>query len=132
MARLDNAVTQTLEEMDLEDYIEGHIHEVVPERRYLVTFQEIQHGNKKVVMDVEYRVQPGDLARDDWEEHVIVGIHEREGMSPSLSEMLWEQLAVNLDEDYFDDTDDEEDSDDETLSTTSQPLTPPPSRERWA
>jgi hypothetical protein len=117
--------------MDLEEYIEGHIHEVVPDRRYLVTFQEIQHGNKKVVMDVEYRVQPGELARDDWEEHVIVGIHRREGMSPSLSEMLWEQLAVNLDEDYFDDTDDEEDSDDETLSIASQPLTPPPSRERW-
>jgi hypothetical protein len=125
MTRIDNAVTHTLEEMDLENYIESHVDEIIPERRYRVTFQERRNGNKKMVVNVEYRVEVGDLASDDWDEYVIVTILDSRGISPTLAEMIWEQLAVNLDENYFDDSDDD---DDETITIASQPLTPPPSR----
>ena len=125
MITLENAVTETLEELELEDYIEAHIREVQEDRLYHVTFQERQNGNNRMVIHVEYSSEVGDLMDDEsWEPELQeVYIVSREGIGPGTAMMILELLAITLDGDWFD-----EDSDDETIS--SQPLTPPPSRVR--
>jgi hypothetical protein len=126
MRSLYNAVTDTLEELELEDHIESHIREVVEDRLYHVTFQEIENGNNRCVVSVEYQPTSGDLLDDDsWEETVNVTMIARDGIQPMMCQLLMELLAITIDADYFD-----SDDDDDTASTVSQPLTPPPSRVR--
>lgn len=119
MRNIQNAVTDTLEELELEDYIEAYIQ--VVNGVYHVTFQEKRNGNNRVVISVVYYDQTGEDLLDDeqWEEEVDVNIVTCEGMRMTTANMLLELLAINLDEDYF--ASDEEDSDDET-----EPRTPPP------
>ena len=134
MRSLENAVPDTLEELELEEILEYSIREVQPDILYHVTFQEIRNGNNKVVVSVEYTTETGDLLEDaSWEGDIDVNIVERHGMGAMTAQVIMELLAVTLDEDYFDsDSEEEEDSDDETLSIASQPLTPPLSRARRA
>jgi len=133
MISLENAVPDTLEELELEEIIEYNIREVQPDVLYHVTFQEIRNGNNKTVISVEYTTEVGDLLDDaSWEGEVEVKIVQRHGMSAMTAQVILELLAITLDADYFDSDseEEEEDSDDETLSIASQPLTPPPSRVR--
>lgn len=133
MRTLDNAVTDTLEELELEEHIEGHIEEIQEDRLYHVTFQEIENGNNRVVVSVEYIPEIGDLMDDEsWEGEVEVNIIDSHGMGTMMPQIITELLAITLDPDYYDT--DEEESDDETESIASQPLTPPPlpRRQRWA
>lgn len=121
MRSLQNAVTETLEELELEEHVEAHIREVEQDRLYHVTFQEKANGNKRVVISVEYSTEVGNLLDDDeWEESVDVQIVSREGMGPMTAEVIMELLAITLDDTYFESEDEE--SDDETAS---EPRTPP-------
>jgi len=130
MLSLENAVPDTLEVLELEEFLEYSIREVHPDILYHVTFQEIRNGNNKVVLSVEYTVQDTDLLDDEsWEEEVEIHMIERHGIGRAMCQVLLELLAITIDEDYFD-SDEEEDSDDDTVSIASQPLTPPPSRAR--
>lgn len=128
MNSLENAVTDTLEELELDDYIEAHIREVDEDTLYHVTFQEKANGNNRMVIEVEYTTEVGDLMDDEsWEPELKeVAIVSREGIGPGTAMMILELLAITLDDDWFDsDSEDEEDSDDETLSLPSEPRTPP-------
>lgn len=127
MKSLENAVTDTIEELELEEHIESHIHELEENRLYHVTFQEIENGNNKTVISVEYSTEIGDLMDDEsWEGEIDVNILSCEGMGDMMPQLIMELLAITLDADYFDsDSEEEDDSDDETLSLPSQPRTPP-------
>ena len=127
MKSLENAVTDTIEELELEEHIESHIHELEENRLYHVTFQEIENGNNKTVISVEYSTEIGDLMDDEsWEGEIDVNILSCEGMGPTTAMLLMELLAITLDADYFDsDSEEEDDSDDETETLPSQPRTPP-------
>ncbi len=130
MISLENAVPDVLEELELDDYIDYHIHEVVENSLYHVTFQERENGNKRMVLCVEYTSEVGDLLDDEsWEPELKeLFIVSREGIGPGTATMILESLVLAIDEDWFDSDseDEEEDSDDETLSLPSQPRTPPP------
>lgn len=129
MLSLENAVPDTLEELELEEIFDYHIHEVQEDTLYHVTFQMKENGNNYVVMSVEYTREVGDDLLDDeqWEEDVVVLVHERHGVGPGTTAAMLELLAFTIDNDYFDsDSEEEEDSDDETASLPSQPRTPPP------
>jgi len=131
MKSLENAVTDTIEELELEDFVESHIQEVLPGSLYHVTFQDIRNGNKRTVISVRYSSDIYDLLDDEsWEGEIDVRILERHGMSQSSAEVIMEILAITLDGDYFDsDSESEEESDDETLP---EPMTPPPrSSQPW-
>lgn len=120
MRNLHNAVTDALQELELEEYIQAHIREITPERVYCVTFQETQHANNQFDVLVEYSTTFGTLLDDEsWEGDVQLHIVARQGISEMSAQVILEELAIVLDPHYFDD-------DDETIS--SQPLTPPPSR----
>lgn len=127
MRSLENAVSDTLEELEVEEFLEAHIHEVHEDVLYHVTFQDKRNGNNRVVISVRYFREVGELLDDEsWEEEVEVDIIQREGIGRAAAEVLMELLAISLDEDYFDsdsEDEEEEDSDDETLS---EPRTPPP------
>jgi len=128
MRSLENAVPDVLEELELDDYIDYHIHEVVENRLYHVTFQERENGNKRMVLCVEYTSEVGDLLDDEsWEPELKeLFIVSREGIGPGTATMILESLVLAIDEDWFDsDSEDEEDSDDETESLPSEPRTPP-------
>ena len=128
---LETTVTDTIEELELEEHIESHIQEMEEGKLYHVTFQEIENGNNRMVICVEYTSEVGDLMDDEsWEPKLKeVFIVSREGIGPGIVMMILELLAITLDEDWFD-SEDEDDSDDETI--VSQPSTPPPSRDRRA
>jgi hypothetical protein len=115
MKSIHNAVTDTLEELELEEHIECTIRAVREHILYHVTFQERENGNRQAVIAVEYSV--GDILND------IAGVDlcvvRCEGMRPMLAEMIMETLAVTIDPDYFD-------SDDDTTTISSQPSTPLP------
>lgn len=124
MKSLQNAVTDTIEELELEDFVETHIQEVLPGFLYHVTFQDIRNGNKRTVISVRYSSDIDDLLDDEsWEGEIDVRILERHGMSQSSAEVIMEILAITLDGDYFDSDSEDEESDAETLS---EPRTPPP------
>lgn len=129
MISLENAVPDVLEELELDDYIDYHIHELVEDKVYHVTFQERENGNKRMVLCVEYTSDVGDLLDDeDWEPELKeVSIVSRDGIGPGTATMILESLVLAIDEDWFDSDseDEEEDSDDETASLPSQPRTPP-------
>lgn len=118
MRNLHNAVTDTLEELELEEHVEAHVQEVSENRFYHVTFQEKANGNNQMVISVEYTSEVGDLLDDEsWEPQLKeVYIVSREGMGPMTAQVILELLAITLDEDYYD-----TDSDDETLSLPSEP-----------
>lgn len=128
MRSLANAVSEVLEELELEEHVEAHIREVVQDAVYHVTFQEKANGNNRMVLGVEYTAEVGNLLDDeDWERELKeVYIVSREGIRPGTASMILESLVLALDEDWFDsDSEDEEDeSDDETLSLPSEPRTP--------
>jgi hypothetical protein len=131
MLSLENAVTSTLEELELDEIFEYDIREVQEDTLYHVTFREKQNGNNIVVVSVEYSNPIGeDLMNDEeWEGELEVKIIDRYGVAPMMSQLMTELLAISIDADYFDSDDedsDDEDSDDETLSLPSQPRTPPP------
>lgn len=127
MKSLENAVTDTLEELEMDDYIEGHIREVDEDTLYHVTFQEIENGNNRAVVEVAYMPSMGDLLNDEeWRGEISVELLERQGsFRRTTAQLLEELLAVTLDPDYYDSDSEEEDSDDETLSLPSEPRTPP-------
>lgn len=128
MLSLENAVPDTLEELELEEFIDYDIHEVQEGFLYHVTFQEKDNGNNKVVISVEYSRDVSNLLDDDaWDGDVDVYVIQRHSISPMMAEMITELLSITIDADYFDsDSEEEEDSDDETASLPSQPQTPPP------
>lgn len=127
MLSLENAVPDTLEELELEEFIDYDIREVQEGFLYHVTFQEKENGNNKVVISVEYSRDVSDLLDDDaWDGDVDVYVIQRHGISPMMAEMITELLSITIDADYFDSDSEEEDSDDETVSLPSQPRTPPP------
>jgi hypothetical protein len=127
MLSLENAVPDTLEELELEEFIDYDIREVQEGVLYHVTFQEKENGNNKVVISVEYSRDVSDLLDDDaWDGDVDVYVIQRHGISPMMAEMITELLSITIDADYFDSDSEEEDSDDETASLPSQPQTPPP------
>ena len=130
MRALENAVSDTLEELELDEHVDYSIREVNEDSLYHVTFQERRNGNNRCVISVEYSTQVGDLSDDEsWEEDIRLTVIRREGLSEMTADVIMELLAITLDPDYYDSEDEE--SDDETLSTiSSEPLTPPPSRVR--
>lgn len=133
MKNLENAVTDTIEELELEEHIEYDIEEMEQDRLYHVTFQERANGNNRAVVSVEYSTEVGDLMDDEsWEGEIEVELVSREGMGPMTAQLLMELLAITLDADYYDSDseDEEEDSDDETETLPSQPRTPPPRASR--
>jgi hypothetical protein len=133
MISLENAVTDTLEELELEEHVEAHIREVDQDRLYHVTFQEKANGNNRMVVSVAYSTEVGDLMDDEsWEGEIEIDLVSREGMGPMTAQVILELLAITLDEDYYDSDseDEEEDSDDETESLPSEPRTPPPRASR--
>lgn len=118
MKTLANAVTEMLEELELEEFMEAHIHTIREDELYGVTFQMKANGNKNVVLSVEYRRTSGPLLDDEsWEGNVRVHIVERNGTTRMTANLLSEFLSITLDEGYFDS--DDEDSDDETISSLS-------------
>lgn len=129
MRSLENAVTDTLEELELDEHIEYSIREVRENILYHVTFQERDNGNNRCVISVEYSRDASDILDDvAWDGEIDLQLVRCEGIQPMIADMILELLAITLDPDYYD-SDDEDD--DETLSTiSSQPLTPPPSRVR--
>ena len=130
MRALENAVSDTLEELELDEHVDYSIREVNEDSLYHVTFQERRNGNNRCVISVEYSTQVGDLSDDEsWEEDIRLTVIRREGLSEMTADVIMELLAITLDPHYYDSEDEE--SDDETLSTiSSEPLTPPPSRVR--
>ena len=124
MRSLQNAVTDTVEELELNDFLDTHIQEVLPGSLYHVTFQDIRNGNKRTVVSVRYSSQISNLLDDEsWEGEIDVRILECHGMSQSSAEVIMELLAITLDGDYFESDSEDEESDAETLS---EPRTPPP------
>lgn len=124
MISLADAVPNTLEEMELEEFFEYDIREIQVNVLYHVLFQKKDNGNDRFVVEVKFSNPIGDLSDDEsWEEEVEVNVIERENISPLMCEMITELLAVTLDDEYFDSEDDE--SDDDTASLPSQPMTPP-------
>lgn len=123
MKSLSNAVPEVLEEMELTEFYDHHIHEVRPDVLYHVTFQDKRNGNNRLVVSVEYTNDTNLL--EWWEENVHLEIVENNGFRPAFVDILLEELEVAIDPDY-------EESDDDAASTISQPLTPPPSRARLA
>lgn len=128
MTSMENAVAETLEDLDIAAFIESHIEELVPHLLYYVTFQEKANGNNKVVARVEYTHEGNDVLDDNmWVGDVDVKIVEIHGMTPLSAHLLIESFSLMLDAEYFDsDSESEDDSDDETLSLDSEPRTPPP------
>lgn len=140
MKSIQNAVTDTLEDLELEDYCEALIH-MVNTSTHLVTFQERRNGNNKVVIEVEYcrglnLASSRFITLDDdaWHEWLEIDIVERHGISEMTANVLYEGLAFQIDNTHFDsDSEEEDDSDAETLSDPrtppsrpSQSLEPPP------
>lgn len=122
MLSLENAVPDTLEELELDEIFEYDIREVEEDVLYYVTFQEKENGNNKVVISVEYKYEPYDLLDDNaLEGEVDVNIVERDGIGPMTAQVIMELLAITLDADYYD-SDSDSEEDDETLS---EPRTPP-------
>lgn len=125
MRSLENAVPEVLEELELTEFYEHHIHEVRPDVLYHVTFQDKRNGNNKLVVSVEYTHDTNLL--EWWEENVHLEIVESHGLRPAFVDILLEELELAIDPDYEESDDDAADA-----STISQPLTPPPSRARLA
>lgn len=129
MKSIYNAVPDTLEELELEEYFEYDIEEI-GRRHYRVTFKEKENGNNKVVIEVIYLYginlrDSGVLLDDDgFSEWIETEIVDRHVVSRMMAETIHELLAITIDNDHFD-SDDEEESDDD--STISQSSTPPPS-----
>jgi hypothetical protein len=128
MKSIYNAVTDCLEELELEDHCEVSIREIYPQK-YQVTFQERRNGNNKVVIEVEYfrginLASSRFITLDDdaWHEWIEIGIVERHGLSEMTANVFYEGLAFQIDESHFDS--DSESDDEETI--TSQPSTPRP------
>lgn len=117
MKSIHNAVTDTLEELELEEHIEYTIRAVREHILYHVTFQERENGNRLAVVSVEYSRDVGDILNDI--ASVDLCVVRCEGMRPMLAEMIMETLAVTIDPDYFD-------SDDDATTRSSQPSTPLP------
>ena len=131
MKNIYNAVSDCLEDLELEGHCDASIQEISTEK-YRVTFQERRNGNNKVVIEVEYcrglnlaSSRFVTLDDDAWHEWIEIDIVERVGISEITANILYEELAFQIDETHFDS---ESEDDDETLSIASQPLTPPPSR----
>lgn len=132
MKNIYNAVTDTLEELELEAYCIGSVEELRL-AKYRVTFQERRNGNNKVVIEVEYCTGINlassrftHLDEDAVDEWIEIEIVERYGLSEMTATLLYEGLAFQIDETHFDsDSEMEDDSDDETLSLPSEPRTPP-------
>lgn len=137
MKSIHNAVTDTLEDLDLQEYCEASI-DSLNSRVHRVTFQERRNGNNKVVIQVEYcsginlaSSRFVTLNDDAWHEWIEIDIIDRHGLSEVTANVLYEGLAVQIDDTHFDsDSEYDDDSDDETVSISSEPLTPPPSRVR--
>ncbi len=132
MKSIHNAVTDTLEDLEVEQYCEAFIHSINP-YTHRVTFQERRNGNNKVVIEVEYcrginlaSSRFVTLEDDAWHEWIEIEIVERHGVSATTANVLYEGLAFQIDETHFDSDDEDEGSDDETISIASQPLTPLP------
>lgn len=124
MNTLENATRETLEELELEEYLEYHIDEIDANTEYRVTIQERSNGNNRVVLRVTYSAEVDDLMDDEsWEGDVHVDIVDVEGMTSMLGELLMEELAIALNPEYYDSEDSE--SDDETETLPSRPSTPP-------
>ena len=134
MKNINEAVSDCLVDMDLQAFMKSYIHEVIQDKMFHVTFRSRTNGNVEVVICVEYSMEIGDLMEDDdWEGSVELEVIDRRGITEESAEIMCENLAFQIDPDYFDsDSEYDDESDDETMSIASQPLTPPPSRVRRA
>ena len=127
MRSLENAVSDTLEELELDEHIEYSIREVRENILYHITFQERDNGNNRCIISVEYSRDASDILDDvAWDGEIDLQLVRCEGIQPMIADMILELLAITLDPDYYDSDDEEEDSDDETITIPSQPSTPPP------
>lgn len=124
MMNIYNAVTETLEELDMN--VEAHIRQ--ENGHYYVTFQSKTNGNNRIEIKVTYVVTHDNdvLDDDDWDETVEVELLDHPGFRRDTAVLLMEYLTSVIDPDYFDidsDSEDEEESDDD--ETLSEPRTPP-------
>ena len=124
MKSIYNAVPDTLEELELEEFFEYDIEEI-GQRHYRVTFKEKENGNNKVVIEVIYLygivIRDNSALLDDnaWSEWIESEIVDRHVVSRAMAETIHELLAITIDDDHFDSDDDE--------SIVSQASTLPPS-----
>lgn len=115
---LETAVIGCIDDLDIRDFYSWHIEEVY-HNHFIVTFQDRQNENNRNVVGVS------------WNGHTAllrISVVEHPGISDTWADMIVENLAFQMNPDFFDS--DSDDSDD--ASTVSQPSTPPPSRDRRA
>lgn len=126
MKSIHNAVTDCLEELELEEIFAPDIEEI-GQRKYRVTFQEIRNGNNKLVIEVEYfygfNERGSVLDDDDTTEWIESRVIDRHGVSSMTAQIIDELLAISIDDSHFDSDSEEEDD----ISTVSQLSTRPPS-----
>ena len=118
---LEIAVIACMDDLEIHEFYTWDI-EQLSHNSYIVTFQDRQNENNRNCVGVSWNGPDALLS---------VTVLEHPGLSDSWADVMAEDLAIYLNPDHFDsDSDDSYSSDD--ASITSQPLTPPPSRDRRA
>ena len=88
MKNIHNAVSDTMDDLDLYDFITYEIDDI----RNIVTFRYKDNANKFLHLRVSERNR-----------HVYVMYAGSEGLTDSFRTVLFESLAISLDPDYYDD-----------------------------
>lgn len=119
MTRIQNAVNDCMDDLELNDIATSGICEIEKETVFHVTIQLKNNENSKVVFRVHYEYDMYSSLLDDhgWGDEAEITIFERHGFPPTLAEMIRETLSICVDPDYYD-SDDSDDSED-TLSILS-------------
>jgi hypothetical protein len=109
MRNIQEAVTHCIEELVLEEWYIPKIVELAP-HQFMVEFRgndindyHVRMSHKSVVIGVQYH-----------QAYVDVVLVEYENVNKEFAEIFCEELALAIDDSYFDD--DEEDSDPEPIS----------------
>lgn len=89
MNNLHDAVSDMLQDMDIGDHYQGVIHEINDTLSFVTISAKI-NSTKFVVISVE-RINKVD-----------VKIHEYKHISPIFAQMILENLAVQINSDYYD------------------------------
>ena len=135
MKNIHNAVHDCLVDLDFQDHCDAYVDEI-RENFYRVTFQERRNRNNKIVIEVEYhhrRITTAELIEDiGWYDWVELNVIERDGLSRLTAEFIWENLAIQIDPDYFDWDGEEDDDESDAETISSEPLEPLPSPVEWA
>jgi hypothetical protein len=89
---INSALSDMIQDMDIGDQYSGSVR-VIEDGHYEVTITAKQNANKFAVFDVEYY---------STNTRVIVNLLRRSQLSPLFTEMLLENIAIQIDPNYYD------------------------------